>query len=271
MIGTVVIFPSALSLWLSLHAITRANFFSNPPFVGLDNYIKVLTDQFFIDSLRISMYWVALTTMLELSFGLMLALLMNQNVPWKGAFTVLLLTPMVISPVATSYMFSMLFNNLFGPLPILLKNIFGVEVSFIGDPSLAFYTLVLLDVWQWTPFMFLLIYTGIRSLPNEPLEAAMVDGASSWQILSKIKLPLLKPIIAVALIFRMMDSFKTFDIIYVLTGGGPGRVTETVSVYIYRTFSRGDVGLMLALSTILLMVIPLLSRFYMKYLYGVKR
>jgi multiple sugar transport system permease protein len=256
---------------LSFHGITRANFFSNPPFVGFDNYIKVLGDRFFLDALRVSICWVALTTIAELLLGLGLGLLMNQEIPWKSSFTILLLTPMVISPVATSYMFGMLLNNLFGPISILLRNIFGVDISLIGDPSIAFFTVAVLDIWQWTPFMFLLIYTGIRSLPNEPLEAAMVDGASPWQILTKVKLPLLKPIIAVALIFRMMDSFKTFDVIYVLTGGGPGRVTETISVYIYRTFSKGDIGLMLALSTALLMIIPLLSRFYMRYLYEVKK
>jgi len=265
-----ILFPSALSFWLSLHDITRSTFFGSPSFVGIKNYIIVLSDPFFLDALRVSLGWILLTTSVELLLGLGLSLLLNQDVPYKGAFTVLLLTPMVISPVTAAYMFSLLLNNLFGPVSILLERV-GLRASLLGDPSLAFFTVAAIDVWQWTPFMFLLIYTGVRAIPAEPIEAAIVDGASPWQLFARVTLPLLKPIIAVALIFRMMDSFKTFDMIYVLTGGGPGRTTETLNIYIYRMFSRGDIGLMLALCTMLLAIIPMISRLYMRLLYGAPR
>jgi len=144
------------------------------------------------------------------------------------------LLPLAITPIAATFTFRLMFNPSLGVLNYFMKLLGFEPQAWLASPSTALFSLILVDTWQWTPFILLICLGGLASLPNEPFEAAKVDGASSWQIFIKITVPMLYPFIGLALLFRSIDAFKTFDIIYVLTSGGPGILTRTLNLYAFK-------------------------------------
>lgn len=209
-------------------------------FIGLDNYRYLMRqDQQFWHSLGLTLGFVAIVVVVELFLGLVLALLLNREFKGKRIVTALAVIPTVMAPAAVGLMWNLAVNHEFGILPYFLKSI-GVrlEQALLGSRGTALLTVMLMDIWQWTPFMFLIMLAGLHGLPKEPYEAAQVDRASKWQIFRMITLPLLKPLIVVALLLRTIDALKTFDQVYVLTGGGPGDATELLALYAYRVNFR---------------------------------
>lgn len=260
----VVIYPFAYSMWLSLHDITVMNYF-NPPFSGVDNFLRIFQDSFFWNSIKVTFAYVVFTTGIELIIGFFLASLMNRNVKGTGLFIYPLIAPLALSPVVVGLMFRMGLNRLYGSISYYL-NLLNLPRNLLSDVKTALPTLVLIDIWQWTPFVFVILYAGLRALPKEPFEAALMDGASGWHRLRYITLPLLKPVLAVAIIFRIMDSFKTFDIVFILTKGGPGKSTETISLFIHRMANtQGNVGLGAATTLLVLVFITIFAQFYIRY------
>ena len=212
--------------------------------VGFAQYAKVLTDPAFLQVVLPNTFaFMALSVTLALVAGLALALLLNR--PFRGHKLVqtLLLLPLMVAPVVAAIMLRWMFNDQFGIVNVLLEAI-GLE----GQPWLtqrwsAFAVILLADVWLWTPWFALLLLAGLQSLPKEPFEAAAIDGTSRWRVFRYLTLPMLRPVIVVCVVIRAIDAFRTFDIVWTLTGGGPARSTELFSLYAYiHAFLNLDFG-----------------------------
>jgi multiple sugar transport system permease protein len=204
---------------------------------------------------------------LEFALGLALALLIDSLARAKSFFRAGLLVPMLLPPVVAAVAWRLIFNPQFGVLNGTLREL-GVQTEsllWIGGDHSALASVILVDVWEWTPFLFLLLSAGLQAIPPEPMEAARIDGASAWQIFRDVTLPLLRPVILLALLLRAMDLVRIFDQIFILTQGGPGTATETVSLYIYRTaFRFSNFGYAAAMSFALLAATILFSRGLMR-------
>ncbi len=255
----VLIYPLLFSLWVSLHDYTLTRL-QEVRFVGLSNYLGLLRNDAYWTAMRNTVTFVVLAVGLEFLLGFGLALLLQRRLPFRDVFRSVLLTPMFITPIAVGLMFRFLLNSQLGVIPYVLREWLGVSIDWFG-PRLALYSIILIDVWQWTPFMLLLLLAGLESLPKEPFEAARVDGASGWQMIRHITLPLMRPIIMAAIIIRMLDAFKVFEYVYAITRGGPGSRTEVIQYHIYRVgfrfFRMGEAAAMaytLVLVTLVLSV-----------------
>ena len=236
-------------------------------FVGLYNYISVLTDPFFYNSLGVTLVYTAAAVTLEFLLGLGIAIIL-RNVVARRLIISILIIPMAMAPAAAGLVWSLMLNYSYGVIPYILKRILGFSPAFLGA-EFALFSVILVDVWQWTPFMALIILAGMEALPIEPYEAAQLDGATAWQIFRHITLPLLKPLLLVALLLRTIDVMKTFDTIYVLTGGGPGQATEVLSLRIFKTgfFWGGyEMGKASVIAILLLLLITLLANVFIKML-----
>lgn len=255
----VLIYPLAFSFWISLHDY-ELTAIGQERFIGPANYVGLLDNPSYWRAMANTLTFVGLAVGIELVLGFGLALLLHRSVPLRHLFRSVLLTPMFITPIAVGLMFRFLLNSQLGIIPYLLGQI-GVRVDWFG-PQLALYSIVLIDVWQWTPFMLLLLLAGLESLPTEPFEAARVDGASGWAITRHITIPLMRPVILAAVIIRMLDAFKVFEYVYAITRGGPGERTEVIQYHIYRVgfrfFRMGEAAAMaytLIIITLLLVIV----------------
>lgn len=228
----VVIFPTVF-LYYSSFFRWGLGAWHDRAFVGLYNYYFVLTDRFFYNSLIITLAYMFMCVTLEFLFGLVIAMTIAK-IRVRAVVISLLLIPMIIAPAAAGLIWSLMLNYTYGVIPYILKKLIGFSPAFLG-PDYAFLSTVLVDVWMWTPFVALVILAGMEALPREPFEAAQLDGASSWQIFQHITIPLLKPLLIFIILLRSIDALKTFDTIYVLTGGGPGQATEVLSLRIFKT------------------------------------
>jgi multiple sugar transport system permease protein len=261
LLGVVVAYPLGYSLWLSLtnETITRPE----SRFVGLDQYTGLLDNATYGTALRNTVLFVVLAVGLELVLGLALALALQRQRWARDVTRAFLLTPMFVTPIAVGLMFRFLLNQQLGAIPEIL-GVFGITIDFFG-PGLALLTIVAIDVWQWTPFMLLLLLAGLESLPRQPFEAAKVDGASAWLTFRRVTLPMLRPVIAVAVLIRALDAFKVFEYVFATTRGGPGTATETIQYQIYRTgfqfFRLGEAAAMaFVLVALVLTIVVLLYR-----------
>jgi len=268
---TIVVFPLIYSFNLSLHLFNFIKPEWGHPFVGLENYAYLLGDLRFLNSVRVSLIFTFSSIGLEFLIGLGLALIANREMKGIIIFRVFFLIPMMITPVVVGIMFRFLYHPELSVFNYILAKLGGPNPKWVASPETALPSLILTDIWQWTPFIFLVLLAGLQSLPREPQEAAMVDGASWWAIFRYITLPMLKPTILVILLIRIMEAMKDFDKIFILTGGGPGVTTETFSVFVYKTcfmFNRLDRAcaasfIFLAIVTVIgLLFIRLLSKEY---------
>lgn len=228
-----------------------------PVFVGLQNYRNLLQDSNFQSSLITTLIFTVAATAVEFVLGLALALLLKEEFPFQGVIRSSLIIPMVIAPVVVGIIWRLLYNADVGLFSYLVQTLTGKSLSVLSSTSLALPALILVDIWEWTPFMFLILLAGIQSLPTEPFEAARVDGASAWNILVHLTLPMLRPVIAVAVLIRALDAFTVFDQVFVLTQGGPGTATEVATLMIYKTafrFSQFGYGAAMAVALLLLVV-----------------
>ena len=205
----------------------------------------------------------------EFLLGLGLALLLNNQIRGRGFFRASLLVPMMLPTVVVGVVWRLMLNPNFGAVNETLKQ-FGIDtesLTWTASPKLALLSVIAVDVWQWTPFVFLVLLAGLQAIPQEPYEAALIDGSSRWQTFWHVTLPLLKPSILIVLLLRTMDLLRVFDQIFILTEGGPGFATETISLYIYRTaFRFFDFGYAAAMSFVLLALTNVISALYIKFL-----
>ena len=236
---------------------------------SLNNFARLFSDQFFIDALLHTVIFAVAALTLEFVLGLGLAVLLNRHIRGRSFFRTALLVPMMLPTVVAGVFWRLMLNPNFGAVNGSLKGL-GVNtdaLTWTSSPRLAMLSIILVDVWQWTPFMFLILLAGLQSIPQEPYEAAVIDGSSAWQTFRNVTLPLLKPAILVALLLRTMDLLRVFDQVFILTEGGPGFATETISLYIYRTaFRFSDFGYAAAMSFVLLLVTNIVSTLYIRVL-----
>jgi multiple sugar transport system permease protein len=250
----VVGIPVAYSLYLSFHQWKLTTFQKGVPFVGLDNYIQAINDSGFWHSLQLTVGFLVAALVIEVVLGIGLAMLLEQAFKGRRTVLILLLLPMFVTNVVIGLIWRILLSYDFGVLNWLLSLIGLPKVAWLGDPGLALWSLVIVDVWNTTAFVALLVLAGLAAVPEEPRQAARVDGASSWQTFRLITLPLLKPVIFVAVVWRTIDLFRIFDVVYTLTGGGPYNATETISIYAYKQgFASFNLGFASAVSYLIIL------------------
>jgi multiple sugar transport system permease protein len=234
-----------------------------------ENFVRLFSDGFFLSALLHTLVYAAAALTIEFLLGLALALLLNNELRARSLFRAALLVPMMLPPVVVGVVWRLMLNPNFGAVNGTLKSI-GIKtesLTWTASPRLAFLSVIAVDVWQWTPFVFLILLAGLQAIPEEPYEAALIDGSSPWQTFKHITLPLLKPAILIVLLLRTMDLLRVFDQIFILTEGGPGFATETVSLYIYRAaFRFGDFGYAAAMSFVLLIITNSISLLYIRLL-----
>src|SRR5437868_2858490 len=228
-----------------------------PTFVGLQNYRHLLVDESFRGSLLTTLVFTIAATGVEFVLGLGLALLLKEEFSFQGLIRSSLIVPMVIAPVVVGIIWRLLYGADVGLFSFAVNALTGRTVNVLSNPTLALPALILVDVWEWTPFMFLLLLAGIQSLPQEPFEAARVDGAGPWNVFLHLTMPMLRPVIVVAILIRALDAFTVFDQVFVLTQGGPGTATEVATLMIYKTafrFSQFGYGAAMAIGLLVLVM-----------------
>jgi multiple sugar transport system permease protein len=237
----------------------------SPVFVGLQNYRHLLVDENFRASLLTTLVFTIAATGAEFILGLVLALLLKEEFSFQGIIRSTLIIPMVIAPVVVGIIWRLLYNADVGLFSFAVQTITGRTVSVLSSPTLALPALILVDVWEWTPFMFLLLLAGIQSLPQEPFEAARVDGAGPWSVFLHLTLPMLRPVIVVAILIRALDAFTVFDQVFVLTQGGPGTATEVATLMIYKSaFRFSQFGYAASMAIALLVLVTFFSAAVMR-------
>lgn len=259
-LGVILLYPLGYAVWLSFHTWTLRTFKQGIPFVGLKNYAALFSNPDFLNSIRITFTFVFLAISIEFILGMGLALLLNHEVKGKAFFRSMILLPMMCTNVVIGLTWRLLLNYQYGLVNYYLGQLGVAPVEWLSSPRVAMASVVLVDVWNTTSFVALMLLAGLQSLPEEPFEAARIDGASGPQAFVYLTLPLLRPIILVALLWRFIDTFRIFDVIYLLTAGGPARVTETVSIYVYRYgFQSFNLGLAAASSFIMLLIMLVIA------------
>lgn len=231
-------------------------------FIWFENYKKALTDEVFGDSLVNTLVFAFVVTSIQTFLGFVLAFAMQRERKLSGVLRTLALLPLFTPPVAIAMIWRLIYDPNQGMLNyyMIKWGLVNAPVAFLGDKTLAFPSIMLADIWQWTPFCFLLCLAALQSLPREPYEAAMVDGASSWYVFKRLTLPMVAPQVIVIFLFRFLIALKVFDLIYMLTFGGPGNTTQVASFYIYRvSFKQFQTGYGGALSILVLILISVLA------------
>ena len=225
-----IVFPAAFLLYMGFHDW----FFegkSAPKWVGFANYLALVHDPRFIGAIEHTLYFTGLGLFIQIPLGLLIALLFHQEFPGRGLMRTLLLLPMVATPVAMALVWVMMLDPGMGVLRYLLGAIGLPSPAWLSDPHTVIPALVIVDSWEWTPLVALMCLSGLAALPTEPFEAALLDGASPWARFRYLTLPMLRPTLVIAVVFRVIDLLKVIDIVYVMTRGGPGFASETLNVY----------------------------------------
>jgi multiple sugar transport system permease protein len=269
-LAAIGVYPLGVALVNSFHRYNLARPTAPTPFVGLDNYAAVLTDPSFWGAVGRTFGFLAVALPLELALGVLVALALHR--PGLGPMRAITRVSLVI-PIATTYAVvgligRLVFNRQFGIANHLLSWVGIPPLDWLGDPTLAFVAIAIMDVWQWTPFCALILLAGLTMVPRETEEAARLETSSAWRIFRHLQLPYLLPGLTAILILRTADVIKLFDAVFVMTRGGPGTATELVSIYVQRVaFRVFDLGIASAQAMILLVITIVLSRLYIRIVY----
>lgn len=262
----VAIYPIIYSTGLSFF---RVSFDSRErPFVLFENFIWILNDQDYWVALGNTLLYVVVTVSGSFIVGFGLALLLRRISAGRNWIRLILIFPLTIAPIVVGLTWNWMFDPLFGLVNWFLAGLGVPPQTWLAQTSTARIVVIMVDIWQWAPLIFLIMDAGLSGLPKAPYESARLEGASEWMIFKRITLPLLRAVILVALLLRTVDAFRTFDLVRVMTDGGPAQTTETLSLYLYRTafnfnkLSRAGAG-----ATIMLIVISIISSFMFRFLY----
>lgn len=260
------LFPLLYSLYLSFfkYKLNLPN--QTPVFVGLENYIKMLTDSLLHTSTWNTILFAVISVALEVVLGLMLAMILCSDKMWARIVTSIFMIPMIMAPVAIGTMWRMMLDATTGVINYLLSFLGIGAIQWLSDPTMAKVSVLLVNVWQLTPWVAIICVAGLKVLPGECIQAALVDGATPRQIFWKIVLPLVKPVLVIVIMMRFTDAFKVFDTIYTMTNGGPGTATEMLPNFIYKQgLKYYDAGYTAALAVIFVLSMTLLSLFFLKW------
>lgn len=266
--------PFGYAVNLSLHDLDLSKPYLGNPFVGAANFRYIFKDPRAIGSFANTLSIVGGAVLIETLLGLMVALLLHQIGKGKDIVIILMVLPMLLSRVVVALLWKILYHPVIGPINWFMTEFFGVShIEWLANPFLTIFSVIMADAWQWTPFMILILSAGLDMLPEDTYEAAQIDGASPWKTFLYITIPLLTPVMGVAILFRGIEALRTFDLIYVLTAGGPGTTTETVDIYAYLIgLSRGSrISYASALSIVLLAATILLLTVFVRLLKGLRR
>lgn len=256
------VYPTVNLVWMSVSTIEFAQGAQIWTYTPLANFARLLSDGHFLITLKTTLIFVVISVTAEMLLGFALALLVSGIPRAKGVVRTLMILPILVPPVAIGSMWKLMYNFDFGIFNQTLSLVGINPVGWLSDPNIALASVIIVDIWHWTPFVFLILFAGVEGLPKEVLEAARVDGATTWQTVRKVIIPLMMPAIAVAFLFRSIFAFKVFDQIFLLTSGGPGTATEVVSLYLYKVFFEQNqlgYGALLSLVIILAIVIFLVT------------
>ncbi|MFH5185353.1 carbohydrate ABC transporter permease [Paenibacillus sp. TAB 01] len=237
----------------------------NNPLVGFKNYINLFQDHNFWNALKVTAIFVASTVVLEFLIGLALAVIVNRISLGQKWFQSLILLPIAMAPTVVGLMFRFMMNDQYGVLNYFAEMLGLSRTAWLSDPHMALPALIVTDIWQWTPFMMIILLAGLKGIPDEPYEAANIDGATAWQAFRYVTIPQLSRIISIAVLLRTIDSFRIYDTIYMMTKGGPINVTSTLSWIVYdKGFKFLDFGYGAAICVIMLIVVVSLLTYMMK-------
>lgn len=262
LLGPALAFLAALSIWPFVYLL-YASFTSYQlaipipiEWVGLKNFGRVISNPRFLSSLQITLIFALVAVPLQIVLGLLLALLLNGVTRGREVYASLFLIPMMVAPIVVGFAWNLFTNPIYGPLNAALKALGFNPPAWASSPEWALPTLVLVDTWQWTPFVMVVLLAGLKAIPARIYEAARVDGSNRWQTFAHVVLPMLYPYLTVAFVLRFIDSFRVFDTIYILTRGGPGTSTQNLAYYTYDMgFGRFEFGIAGALSIIQLILL----------------
>ena len=253
----VIIFPWLFTLYMSLHEFKVGGDFA---FIGFDNYIRLATDERFLWSVVRTLYFTALAVVLPVGLGIAAAVCFHRRFPLRGLARTIFILPMMATPVAVALVWTMMFHPQLGVLNYLLSAVGLPPSQWSYDSYTVIPTLVAVETWQWTPLVMLIVLGGLASLPVDPYEAARLDGASGWDMFRHITVPLVWPHIIVATVIRTIDALKAFDLIFVISGGGPGTSSETMNLFLYlQAFSFYNMGYAAAVTVVFFIIILLVS------------
>lgn len=235
-----------------------------PRFVGLENYAEIIQSARFWGAIGTTATIVCVSVILQYAIGFALALALHHNVPGSSLYRVTFLLPMFLAPVCVALIAKMLFHPVLGPVNDLFTLFGSPNISFLTEPALAVSVLIVVETWQWTPFVVLIMLAGLQGLPNEIFEAARVDNISTWRRFRDITFPMLLPLSVAVTFIRLIEGFKIIDTVFVLTGGGPGTSTETLTLFAYNEgFKKFNIGMTSALSFLFLIVVIVCGTLYL--------
>jgi multiple sugar transport system permease protein len=257
-IAAVIVFPWVFTVWMSLHDWRIGG--QPRSFIGLENYGKLLSDKRFLESIVHTFYFTALAVILPVVLGTAAALVFHRRFPMRGLMRAIFIMPMMATPVAVALVWTMMFHPQLGVLNYLLAQIGIPPQLWVYEQRTVIPSLVIVEVWHWTPLVMLIVLGGLAALPTEPYESARIDGAGAWAMFRHITFPLVLPFIMVAIIIRTIDALKAFDTIFVITQGGPGTASETINVYLYlQAFAFYNIGHASAVVVVFFVIIVALS------------
>ncbi|MCP8937847.1 sugar ABC transporter permease [Alsobacter sp. SYSU M60028] len=253
----VIVFPWVFTVFMSVQDWKIGG---GTEFVGLENFRTLAQDQRFRDSLWITLWFTVLAVVAPIVLGTFAALVFHREFPFRGILRTVFVMPMMATPVAVSLVWKMMFHPQLGVLNYLLSLVGIPPSAWVFSPDTVIPTLVMVEVWHWTPLVMLIVLGGLAGLPKEPYESAVIDGANEWHMFRFITLPLLWPYIMIALVIRTIDALKVFDIIFVISEGGPGTASETLNIFLYlQAFQFYKIGYASAVVVIFFFIIVMLS------------
>ena len=258
------IYPLIYSIWLSTQG--KVPGLRDYKFIGAENWIKAFSDDRFIDSLVVTIEYTLICLVIQVVLGMAIAMLLDCERRGYGLLRALMTLPLVVQPAVTGMMFLLMEDGQFGVLSYYLKEMGLVDPDnpILASTSMALWGVMAADIWQWTPFMVLILMAGLRALPKEPFEAAAIDGANWWQTLRHLTLPMLSRVIATAVLIRTIDLYRIYDYIFAMTSGGPGTATETLSFYAGRVFGVANFPYAATLSLLTLIMLNVICFAFIK-------
>ena len=259
------VFPLVYLLMVSFQGITMTE--TSTDFIGAANYKQLFDDARLWQALAHTVIITAIALPLELALGLAMAQLFLDRLPGRAIFIALLVLPVVVSPIVSGATWALLFNHRFGPINQIIGWMAGKETILLWtiNPNLVYPAIIAAEIWQWTPFMFLLLLAALSNVDRSQLEAAAIDGASWWRTFSRIVLPAIAPVMTVAILIRGLDLFRLFDIVWALTQGGPGTMTETISVFTYvKGFQQFETSYTAAVALLVIILLSALVMFLLR-------
>ena len=256
-----LLYPVFMALYLSFYDWQIGLDLEDAPFVGMTNFARLFTDPQVWEVLWVTIRFGFWTITIEMTLGVALALLLEKPIRGASVFRTIFILPLMVSPVVVGLIWRYLFDARVGWINYYLGTWFGIEPQiWLGDAQLAFFAIVFTDIWQWTPFIFIIVIAGLQALPSEVVEASTIDGANWWQQVFLVKLPMIKSILVIALLMRLIDVFRGMEVMLIMTGGGPGRSTELLSLHIYnRAFETQQLGYASAISVLLIVIVFAIS------------